>query len=209
MVVYDKFQKEDNMKKTTQFEKLAPLFQQPYFNSKEAKNLGIGTSLLHHYVKSGQLKWVQRGVYQYTEAAPIGFRWQDLILAITSIPHGVICLNSALAIYELAEVMPREHWIGIPHNRSSKKKALIKLIHFRNIELGKTEIELERTRVPIFDRERTIVDAFRLLSRETAIKALRTALHQKGTKKLDLIKLERYAKQLRCNIAPYILSETT
>lgn len=110
------------MKKTTQFEKLAPLFQQPYFNSKEAKNLGIGTSLLHHYVKSGQLKWVQRGVYQYTEAAPIGFRWQDLILAITSIPHGVICLNSALAIYELAEVMPREHWIGIPHNRSSKKR---------------------------------------------------------------------------------------
>jgi len=105
--------------------------------------------------------------------------------------------------------MPREHWIGIAHSKSVKKRPLLKITRFRNIDLGKTEIALEGTSVPIFDKERTIIDAFRLLSRETAIKALRTALKLKGNQKIDLVKLQNYAKQLRFNIAPYLLSETT
>ena len=200
------------MRKATFIEKLAPLFSRPFFNSKEAKELGVETSVLNHYVKSGRLEWVQRGVYRFTTDAPahtIGVRWSDLIQAVVAIPHGVVCLLSALAIYNLTEAMPRQHWIGIPHSKSVKKSRLLKIVHFRNIELGKTEIELEGAQIPIFDRERTIVDAFRLLSRETAIKALRMALRQRGAHKLDLFKLESYSKQLRCNIAPYILSETT
>jgi hypothetical protein len=39
-------------------------------------------------------------------------------------------------------------------------------------------MELEGVLVPIFDRERKIIDAFRLLSPETAIKALKMALTQ-------------------------------
>lgn len=41
------------------------------------------------------------------------------------------------------------------------------------MELGKIEIELEGSVVSIFDRELTIIDAFRLLNREIAIKALK------------------------------------
>ncbi len=63
--------------------------------------------------------------------------------------------------------------------------------------------------IPIFDRERTIVDAFRLLSREIAIKALKIALTKGGKNRIDLIKLQEYAKKLRCNIAPYLISLTT
>lgn len=62
--------------------------------------------------------------------------------------------------------------------------------------------------IPIFDRERTIVDSFRLLSRETAIKALKAAITQGGKNRLNLIKLEAYAKQLRFDITPYLLSVT-
>jgi hypothetical protein len=63
--------------------------------------------------------------------------------------------------------------------------------------------------VPIFDRERTIVDAFRLLSREVAIKALKMALTQPGHRRLDLVKLQAYAKKLRVNIDPYLMTVTT
>ena len=48
------------------------------------------------------------------------------------------------------------------------------------MQLGRTEVELEGSKIPIFDRERTIVDAFRLLSRETAIKALKAAIAKGG-----------------------------
>jgi hypothetical protein len=74
------------------------------------------------------------------------------------------------------------------------------------MDLGKTEIELEGMTLPIFDQERAIIDAFRLLSRETAIKALKAAVVKREKKRLDVVKLETYAKKLRFDITPYLLS---
>lgn len=189
---------------------LTPLLNQPSFTAKEAKNLGVPAAVLSYYVKAGQLKRIRHGVYQAinyqnTEA----FRWIDLIEAVYSINGGVICLISALAVYDLTEEIPRQHWIGIRHGTSVRSSRQIKIVRFRDLDLGKIEIELEGTRVSIFDRERTIIDAFRLLSRETAIKALKSALAQGGKNRLDLIKLEAYAKKLQFDISPYLLSITT
>lgn len=77
------------------------------------------------------------------------------------------------------------------------------------MNLGKTFINLEGVKIPIFNRERTIVDAFRLLSHESAIKALKMALSQKGKQRLDLKKLQAYAKKLRVNIDPYLMAVST
>ncbi len=44
--------------------------------------------------------------------------------------------------------------------------------------------------LPIYDRERTVIDAFRYLGRETALKALKMALTKKGAEKIDIEKLE-------------------
>ena len=85
----------------------------------------------------------------------------------------------------------------------------MKIMRFRNMDLGKTMIDLSGINVSIFDRERTIIDAFRLLSRETAIKALKMALSAKGGSRLNLRKLQAYAKKLKFNIAPYLLTATT
>lgn len=189
---------------------LIPLLNQPSFTSKEAKILGVTAAVLSHYVKAGKLKRIRRGVYQAIDYQNSeAFRWVDLIEAVHSINGGVVCLTSALAIYDLTEEIPRQHWIGIRHDTSARSSRQIKIVRFRDLDLGKTEIELEGVHIPIFDRERTIVDAFRLLSRETAIKALKSAVAQGGKNRIDLIKLEAYAKKLQIDITPYLLSITT
>lgn len=189
---------------------LIPLLNQPSFTSKEAKILGVPASVLSHYVKAGKLKRIRRGIYQAIDYQnPEAFRWLDLIEAVHSINGGVICLISALAVYDLTEEIPRQHWIGIRHGTSARSSRQIKVVRFRDLDLGKIEIELEGARIPIFDRERTIVDAFRLLSRETAIKALKFAVAKGGKNRIDLIKLEAYAKKLQIDIAPYLMSITT
>ncbi len=189
---------------------LIPLLNQPSFTSKEAKILGVPASVLSHYVKAGKLKRIRRGVYQAIDYQnPEAFRWLDLIEAVHSINGGVVCLISALAVYDLTEEIPRQHWIGIRHGTSARSSRQIKVVRFRDLDLGKIEIELEGARIPIFDQERTIVDAFRLLSRETAIKALKSAVAQGGKNRIDLIKLEAYAKKLQIDITPYLLSITT
>ena len=70
-------------------------------------------------------------------------------------------------------------------------------------------MDLEGVEVPIFDRERCIIDAFRLLSCEVAIKALRLGVGLPKDEKIDLVKLQEYAKKLRVNISPYLIAVTT
>ncbi len=189
---------------------LVPLLGKPYFTARDARELGVHPSVLSHYVKTGRIKRVSRGVYQGSEYHnPSAFRWQDLVEAAYSTKGGVICLISALAVYELTEEIPRKHWIAIRHDTSVKPKRGIKILRYRDMRLGKTEVTLEGVHVSIFDRERTIIDAFRLLSRETAIKALKVAVSKGGKNRIDLVKLQEYAKKLRFNIVPYLVSVTT
>ncbi len=188
---------------------LVPLLGKPFFTAREAKELGVHPSVLNHYVKTGRIKRISRGIYQGSEYKnPYAFRFEDLVEAVYSVKGGVVCLISALAVYELTEEIPRQHWIAIRHDTSVKVRRGIKILRYRNVTLGKIEIALEGVKVPIFDRERTIIDAFRLLSRETAIKALKAAIVQGGKNRIDLVKLQEYAKKLRFNISPYLMSVT-
>ncbi|MDN3505989.1 MAG: type IV toxin-antitoxin system AbiEi family antitoxin domain-containing protein [Simkaniaceae bacterium] len=197
------------MRRPDALEKLAPLLEKPYFTAKDAREVGVHPATLSYYVKTKKLNRIHRGVYQSVSYRnPKMFRWADLIEAIHSVKGGVICLISALAIYDLTEEIPRQHWIAIRHGTSIKKTKDLKIIRYRDVQLGRREIELEGAIIPIFDRERTIIDAFRLLSREIAIKALKSALKVGGKNKIDLIKLQEYAKKLYFDITPYLMSVT-
>lgn len=195
------------MRSTAALLVLAPLLEKPYFTSKEARDVGVHPAVLCYYVKTGRLKRIRRGVYQRIDYQnPSAFRWEDLVEVVYSVKGGVVCLISALAIYDLTEEIPRQHWIAIRHGTSVKTDRGLKVVRYRDMQLGRTEIELEGTKIPIFDRERTIIDAFRLLSREIAIKALKVAIAKGGKNRIDLVKLQEYAKRLRLNISPYLMS---
>jgi predicted transcriptional regulator of viral defense system len=79
----------------------------------------------------------------------------------------------------------------------------------RNTTLGKTTINLGETTVPIFDKERTVVDAFRYLGKETAIRALKTYFAPGKKQKPDIKKMRNYAKRLHVPIEPFLLMVTT
>lgn len=183
--------------------------KKPFFTAKQANEKGLYPALLGYYVKKGQLKRLRRGVYQHIDAPAFeNFQWEDLVEAVSAIPGGIICLISALAIYGLTEEIPRQHWIAIRHSTSCKNEKTIKVVRHRNITLGSTKIKIDQVSVPIFDRERTIVDAFRLLSIETAMKALKKYLTG-DAKNINLLKLQEYAEKLRVDIKPYLLSFST
>ncbi len=199
------------MEKSSCLSTIQSLLAQPSFTADEAKKLGVSPAHLAYYIKKGQLKRLSRGIYQSTDyqGAPENFQWEDLIEAVNSVPGGVICLISALAIHDITEEIPRQHWIAVSHSTSINRGDLVRIVRFRNMELGKTTLNLAGCQIPIFDRERTIIDSFRQLSRETAIKALKMALAKKGEERLDLRKLQSYAKKLRYNIHPYLITATT
>ncbi len=181
----------------------------PLFTAVEAEKQGIPRHALAYLVEKGILERVYQGAYRFSQYEPeVEFQWENLALVATSIPEGVICLISALCYYDLTDQIMREIWIAVPNQFYPPKRPNTRIIRMRNVTLGKIELVLGEHKVHIFDRERSIVDAFRYLSKEIAIKALQRYF-QSTTCKPDPKKLGAYAKALRVNITPYILSNTT
>ena len=167
------------------------------------------TSVIAYYIKKGDLERIGHGIYHFKNSSNVqDIRWEDLVEALCKVKGGVICLVSALALYELTEEIPREHWIAIKNTtRHRGDESVIRTVRFRNITLGKTFYNLDGIKLPIFDRERTIVDSFRYLGTEVAIKALKFALSKKGSEKIDLEKMRKYAKVESTHSAGDIVSK--
>ena len=188
---------------------LEPFINVPLFTSAEAKKQDVPRQALDYLVKIGILERIYPGAYRFSQYEPeVEFQWENLALVAASIPEGIICLISALCYYDLTDQIMREIWIAISHSSYPPKRPKTRIVRMRNIKLGKIEIALGEYKVYIFDRERCIVDAFRYLSKEIAIKAIQRYF-QSTKYKPDPKKLGAYAKTLRVNITPYILSYTT
>ena len=189
---------------------LKGLFERPVFYAVEARAAGIHPSRLSYYVKTNRIERIGHGVYRGVESfVDADFQWEDLIVIAKSIPQGIVCLISALLLYELTDEMPREYWIAVPHSTTAPKRENTRIVRMRDMNTGKTTFTIGHEKISIFDRERTIVDSFRYLSKEIAIKALKAAVSSCDKKKLDIKKLQQYAKQFGLNLDLYILTVTT
>lgn len=188
---------------------LEPLLTQPLFTIADAAKIGVSRQTLSNYTKKGILERLHPGIYcSAAHEFEVDFEWEGLAQAAASIPNGVICLISALCYYRLTDQVMRESWIAVPHHQRAPRRSNTRVIRMRNLELGLEDMMLGEFPVRIFDRERCVVDAFRYLDKEIAIKALRLYL-QGREQKPDLRKLQSYAKKLRINLTPYLLAYTT
>ena len=188
---------------------LKALFKKTSFAARDASRLGISSSLLAYYVNKGDLERIARGVYlnpHIEVTAP--FEWQDLLETAQSIPAGTICLISALSYYGLTQEIQRQFWIAVPHPSKGVQRPKTKILRMRNATLGKVPLKVGEYKTSIFNRERSVIDAFRYLSKETALWALREYLKTSDQHKPNLSKLAKYAKALRVDIVPYIEAMT-
>ena len=184
---------------------LNKLLKRPSFTSREASALGISASLLAYYAKIGMIERVSHGVYRNPKiesSAP--FEWQDLLETAQSIPEGTICLISALSYYGLTQEIQRQYWIAIPHEGGLIKRPKTKIIRTRNFKLGRVPLKLGEYKTFIYDKERCVVDAFKKLSKESAMYSLKSYLKRTDEHKPDLSKFARYARELRVDVQPYI-----
>jgi len=185
------------------------LSKKAVFSSAEGREAGIPPRMLAYFCEKGQIERVSRGIYKIKHIDfDRDFEWEDLALTALSIPNGIICLLSALCYYALTDEIMREFWIAIPHSTTSPARDHAHIVRMRNISLGQTTIKIGHQRLKIFDRERTIIDTFRYLDKEIALKALQAYLKMNKENKPDIDKLLKYAKKLRVDLTPYISAFT-
>jgi predicted transcriptional regulator of viral defense system len=171
----------------------------PVFRSKDAVAAGVSWRDLYALRDQGAILELSRGLYQRADAA--GISHLDFVAVCGRAPHGMICLNSALAYWDLSDEIPAEVDLAVP---SGSHRPVIDYpptrVHtFRagTFAIGRLEIAEEAgERFWVSDRERTVADAFRLrhlTGEDLAFAALRRYLESRPR----LARLAEVARPLR------------
>lgn len=172
----------------------------PVFRSKEAVAAGVSWRDLYALRDGGDVLELSRGLFQLAEASGIGNI--DFIAVCSRARHGMIALDSALSYWDLTDDIPSRVHLAVPEgsHRPTIDHPLTTVHVFRlaTFALGRMEVrEAGGESFWITDRERTIVDAFRLrhhLGEDQANRALRRYLAQPRPR---LARLADFSRQLR------------
>ena len=154
-----------------------------FFRPSQVDELGITYDQLGRLVKSGEVERVQRGLYRLTSAEPT--EHASVAAVCARVPNAVVCLLTALNIYEIGTQLPHQVWIAIHHKARPPKlqQFRTRLVRFSGAAwtYGVRDAVFEGVPARITSPARTIVDCFRfehLIGRETALEALRDALRE-------------------------------
>jgi len=150
-------------------------------------------------LRRGELARMSRGLYYWT-SAPLSSH--STIASVGKlVPHGIICLLTALRFHEIGTQNPGSVWVALPSNYRTPKLSDISIsaVHFGGIfrKIGVTDVEIDGVSVKITNPVRTIVDCFRFRNKiglDVAIEALEEGVRKKTLTSDDLVKM---AKQCR------------
>ncbi len=137
----------------------------PVFHSKDAIGAGVSWRDLYRLRDDGHILELSRGIYQLVDAG--GGDNLDFVTVCARAPHAVICLNSAMAYWALSDEIPTTVHLAVPEGSHRPTidypPTTVHTFGRANFERGRTEVRLDDGgRFWITDRERTVVDAFRL-----------------------------------------------
>lgn len=173
-----------------------------YFTSAHAARAGFSHKLLWHYEKTGKLLRVARGIYRLSQFPST--RFEDLFVAwLRCGSKSVISHESALAVYDLSDVIPGEVHVTVPRTASRRRKG----IRLHTNRLRPTGV-VKREGLPVTSVPRTIADVARAgLSEDHVERAIRESL-QRGLTTREALLAEakrrrgRAARLIRAYVGP-------
>jgi predicted transcriptional regulator of viral defense system len=145
---------------------------------RDLANYGIAREYLRRLQRRGLLERVDRGLYVLPDT-PVTER-HSLAEAAKRIPHGVVCLLSALRFHGLTTQAPFEVWLAIdPKLRRPRVGALpVRIVRFSGqaLSAGIEEHRIEGVPVRVYNPAKTVADCFKYRNKiglDVALEALR------------------------------------
>jgi predicted transcriptional regulator of viral defense system len=147
----------------------------------ELKATGATAAAVSRLARDGKIVRLSRGLYQLADAQIEAHH--ALAEASKRVPHGVVCLTSALAFHDLTDTMPAKVWMAIArtNHAASNPQPPMGFVRFppRRLAQGVSIHQIEGVSVPITDPAYTVIDMFRYRSvtgLPLAIEGLKAAL---------------------------------
>jgi len=176
--------------------------------AREIREAGLHPEYLRKLCKRGKLIRTGRGLYvladgDFTEH-------HSLAEACKRVPHGIICLLSALSYHEIGTQTPHEVWMAI--DRAMRKPKVdypsIRVFRFSGPSLkeGIEEIKIEGVSVRVYNPAKTVADCFKYRNKvgiDVALEALKECWR---SRRCTIDELVHYAKicRVRNIMQPYM-----
>jgi hypothetical protein len=116
---------------------------------------------VHQKISAGELFRIDKGIYSETEYVP------ELALVCYKYPNAVVTLNTAFYLYDLTDEIPDEHYLATKREAAPISDKRVKQIFMPKdlLAIGKTTFEEKGFPIPVFDRERMLIELIRYKSK--------------------------------------------
>jgi predicted transcriptional regulator of viral defense system len=178
------------------------------FRTADALKAGIHPETLYGLRDAGQIERLERGLYRLADLPGIGS--PDLVTVAMKVPHGVICLISALSYHELTTQIP--HRVDCAVRRAAyRPRITAPPVHYvsfcdQEYSAGIEEHDMDGVKVRIYGAEKTLADCFKFrnqLGQDVVIEALRTYRARRRPRIDDLLRFAE-ACRVRQVMRPYL-----
>jgi predicted transcriptional regulator of viral defense system len=176
--------------------------------TRELAQAGIHSQVLSRLVAGGELERIARGLYRLPDQALT--EHHGLAIAGAAVPHGVVCLLSALQYHGIGTQLPSEIWMAI--DRRARRPVLryppLRIVRYTGAALteGAESHQVEGREVRVYNVAKTIADCFKYRNKiglDVALEALREAWR---ARRFKMDELDRYAAICRVHrvMRPYL-----
>lgn len=196
------------MKRVTKEELLDYVRKKGVIRASELGKLNLPSVYLTRLVREGRLERISRGLYRLPEGEITEYFTHQQVAK--KIPHGVICLISALRFHDLTTQIPHQVWIAIERGKwgISSNDLPIRICEFSgpSFHEGIESHLIGKTTVRVYNVAKTIADCFKYRNKvglDVALEALRGALSER---KCSIGDIWKYAGICRVTnvIRPYM-----
>ena len=176
--------------------------------AREIRTAGLHPEYLRRLCESGHLVRTGRGLYVLAEGDFT--EHHSLAEACKRVPHGIICLLSALSYHEIGTQNPYQIWMAI--DRAMRKPKVdyppIRIFRFSGPSLkeGIEEKKIESVSVRVYNPAKTVADCFKYRNKvgiDVAIEALKECWR---SRRCTIDELVHYAEicRVRNIMQPYM-----
>jgi predicted transcriptional regulator of viral defense system len=176
----------------------------------DALRLGVSRKLLYNMRDRGVIQLLSRGLYRLADLPPLGN--PDLVTVAARVPHGVICLVSALAYHELTTEVPHAVHLAVERGATTARPRIdhppVAVYRFSGAAFrqGAETHVLDGVPVRIYGAEKTLADCFKYrntVGMEMVLEALRTWRRRRGANMEALLKYGRVCR-VAAVMRPYL-----
>lgn len=179
------------MSKNSPENQVLELAQQGLLRVCDLTSRGLHPEYLRRLYQKGLVRREGRGLYIAADAE-ISVHY-GLAQVAKRIPHGVICLLSALSFHEIGTQLPHQVWMAIDRRAAKPKTQFppLRVMRFSGVALteGIETYQIEGVPVQIFNPAKTVADCFKYRNKiglDVALEALKECILDRRTTMDDL-----------------------